>query len=91
MGYLNYEMPQEGLQLWSHAAAMLPQLHRLRFELAMVDYAMGQYFDGLQEIEQALTLVPDDPAYLTLRRQLREASSKASGVSATTPRPATAP
>ena len=61
--YVNYELLDQGVAALQQAASLLPEKHRIRFELAVLHSATGHYATGLEQISLAQKLVPDDPEY----------------------------
>lgn len=61
--YLNYALLDQGIAAMLQAALLLPEKHRIRFELAILYGAVGQYALGLEQVNLAQQLAPDGPEY----------------------------
>ncbi|MFL5804919.1 MAG: hypothetical protein ACJ8CR_24635, partial [Roseiflexaceae bacterium] len=68
--YLNYTLLDQGLDELRQAAALLPERHIIRFELALIQSTPGKYAAGLDQIGQAVALAPANRDYQYLQHYL---------------------
>lgn len=61
--YINYELLDDGLVALQQAAVLLPELHRIRFEVAILQSGAAQFAPALEQITQAQKIVPNDSEY----------------------------
>ncbi len=75
--YLNYELLDQGLMALQQAAVLLPERHRIRFEVAILQSVTGQFPLALEQITLAQNMVPNDADYQYLTFYLRGMAAQA--------------
>lgn len=63
LGYLNYGLMDQGLEELSQAAALLPEQHPIRWEIAVVSAQRGMNEAALHQLGHALRLAPTNRDY----------------------------
>jgi tetratricopeptide (TPR) repeat protein len=76
--YLNYGIPDKGLQHLQEAAELMPEKDRISYEVAIIHASRGAYAPANQYILRALQLAPNNSAYRLMHHYVigREAASK---------------
>jgi len=74
--YVNYELLDQGLTELQQAAVLLPELDRIRFEVAILHSVTAQFAPALEQILLAQKIVPNDPEYQYLAYYLRGMASQ---------------
>lgn len=75
--YLNYTLLEQGIEELRKAAALLPERHTILHELALLCSQPGQYAVGLDYVNRALKLAPENRNYQYLQHYLTGMTAQA--------------